>query len=150
MNKLTFLLIVLLFTGTKLKAQNDTLTKVKSQHAFEKTVEKLQTILSEKGLKIFATIDHAKGAESVSMELRPTTLILFGNPAIGTKLMQCDQRSGIELPMKYLVWEDEDGNVWIGYSEPTLLQTKYILEGCDATIAKMSGALSKFAGMAAQ
>lgn len=149
MKKLIYLIPILLLMEVELKAQN-AFTKIKSENTFEETVKKLQTILLEKGLKVFSVIDHAEGAKSVAMELRPTTLILFGNPAMGSKLMQCDQRVGVDLPMKYLVWKEADGVVWIGYTKPIILLSNYSLEDCEATINKMNGALSKFATVASQ
>lgn len=140
--------MVLTLANVYLYAQ-ETLTKVKSSHPVDKTVVKLKKVLEENNLKIFSTIDHTEGAKSVSMELNSTTLILFGNPALGTKLMKCDQRAGIDLPMKYLVWVDDHNDVWIGYWEPKLLKKEYALEKCDPVLDKMSGALSKFALMAA-
>ena len=89
--------------------------KIKSSHSVKGTVRKLSTILEQKGMNIFATIDHQKGAINAGMDLRPTTLIIFGNPKIGTKLMQCDQRLGLALPLKMLIWLDDNGDTWIGY-----------------------------------
>lgn len=149
MEKLIYLLIISIMVNTHVLAQNQ-LTKVKSLYSYEETISNLKAALEENNLKIFTSIDHAKGAESVSMELNPTTLILFGNPAIGTQLMQCDQQVGIDLPMKYLIWKDNDNSVWIGYWEPKILANKYALEECSQVIDKMSGALAKFASLAAK
>lgn len=144
-----FFYLIVIFTSMSLfaTAQNE-MIKVKSRFTVNETVKNVTKILNEKGLKVFTVIEHAKGAESVSIDLKPTTLILFGNPALGSKLMQCDQRAGIDLPMKFLVWEDKEGVVWIGYWDPMQLKTYYSLDACEAVLAKMSGAISKFADLA--
>ena len=126
------------------------ITKISTTHSVSEIANKLTTIIDSKGLKVFSVIDHKKGAESASMELLPTTLIIFGNPSAGTKLMNCDQTVGVDLPMKYLVWQDAEGKTWIGYWKPSLLASKYNLEACQPVLAKMDGALSKFASLAAE
>ena len=128
----------------------ETMIKISAKESVEETVKKLTAILDSKGMNIFSVIDHKKGAESVSMELLPTSVIIFGNPSVGTKLMNCDQNVGIDLPMKYLVWEDKAGKTWVGYWKPTLLAKKYNLDNCKPVLAKMDEALSKFASLATQ
>src|SRR5690606_7427853 len=81
---------------------------LESPHSPTETMDKLETIVKDKGLKVFARIDHAKGAESIGESLRPTELLIFGNPKGGTPFMQCAQTAGIDLPLKALVWEDEE------------------------------------------
>ncbi|NJL61169.1 MAG: DUF302 domain-containing protein [Methylacidiphilales bacterium] len=75
-------------------------------------------------------IDHAAGAKSINQELRPTQLIIFGNPAAGTPLMQCNQTAGIDLPQKALIWQDEQGQVWFGYNSPKYLMARHQLKDC--------------------
>ena len=140
--------VVVLF-AFQAKAQNE-ITKIESNSNVEETVKKIITILESKGLKIFSVIDHKKGAESIYMELLPTTLIIFGNPAAGTKLMNCDQSVGIDLPMKYLVYEDTESRTWISYWKPSLLANKYNLDNCQPILAKLDGALAKFSALAAE
>ncbi|MGL5361820.1 MAG: DUF302 domain-containing protein [Bosea sp. (in: a-proteobacteria)] len=79
------------------------------------TIDRLEAILKEKGFKIFARVDHAAGAKSVNLELRPTELIIFGNPTGGTPLMQAEQTMGLSLPLRALAWQDAAGKVWLGY-----------------------------------
>ena len=79
------------------------------------TMDRLEGILKEKGFKIFARVDHAAGAKSVNLELRPTELIIFGNPTGGTPLMQAEQTMGLSLPLRALAWQDAAGKVWLGY-----------------------------------
>ena len=82
------------------------------------TIDRFETILKEKGFRIFARVDHAAGAKSVNMELRPTELIIFGNPASGTPFMQAEQTMGLSLPLRALAWQDAAGKVWLGYDAP--------------------------------
>ena len=89
----------------------DGLVTLRSAHAFKITLERLLQVLKAKGVTVFAQIDHAAGAAGVGLTLRPTTLVVFGNPAAGTPLMQAAQTAGIDLPLKALVWQDAEGMV---------------------------------------
>jgi uncharacterized protein (DUF302 family) len=82
------------------------------------TLDRFEAILKEKGFRIFARVDHAAGAKSVNMELRPTELIIFGNPAGGTPFMLAEQTMGLSLPLRALAWQDAAGKVWLGYDAP--------------------------------
>ncbi len=124
------------------------LIKIKSQHNVKATADKLETILKEKGMTVFTRIDHAAGAKKVDQKLRPTELIIFGNPKVGTPLMQCTQTVAIDLPQKMLIWEDESGATWLAYNNPGYLKKRHNIKGCDAVIQKVSGALSNFANAA--
>jgi len=126
------------------------LVKVESNHSVEDTVKRFEAILNEKGLTIFTTIDHAAGASSVGQELRPTQLVIFGNPKVGTPLMQCSQSVAIDLPQKALVWQDEADRVWIGYNDPAYLDFRHNLEGCEAPLEKVKQALGALTQAAAQ
>ncbi len=92
--------------------------KKKSRFDVGATLDRLETILKEKGIKPIARVDHAEAAKSVGMELRPTQVLFFGNPKLGTPLMQCNQIAGLDLPMRVLAWEAEDGSTWLGYHSP--------------------------------
>ena len=121
------------------------LESVKSAHDVKTTADRLETILKEKGMVVFARIDHAAGAKKVDKELRPTELVIFGNPNIGTLLMQCEQKMGLDLPMKALIWQDESGQTWYSYDNPDFLQAKHDVKGCDPVFEKVKGALANFA-----
>ena len=121
------------------------LENVKSAHNVTTTADRLETILKDKGMVVFARIDHAAGAKKVDKELRPTELVIFGNPNIGTLLMQCEQKVGLDLPMKALIWQDESGQTWFSYDSPEFLKTKHDVKGCDAVFDKVKGALANFA-----
>ncbi len=126
----------------------DGMTVVESKHSVADTMAKLEAILKEKGMNVFARINHAQGAEKAGFELRPTELMIFGNPKVGTPLMLCSQSIAIDLPQKMLAWEDADGKVWLGYNAPDALKARHATEGCDEVFAKVTGALGNFAAAA--
>lgn len=138
--KILQLLVILICLPIVCNAQEDWIV-VSSAYSVQKTVEILQQAIEAKGFKIFNTIDHAKGAESAGMTLRPTTLIIFGNPKGGTPLMSCDQRMGIVLPLKVLVWEDESKQVKAGFTNPEKYAKEYNLEKCKEVLPKIKNAL---------
>ena len=135
-------ILLLLFTG--LAQANNGLVSVKSAHDVKTTADRLEAVLKKKGMTVFNRIDHAKGAKSVGNDLRPTELIIFGNPKIGSVLMQCAQTIAIDLPQKALIWQDGGGQVWLSYNEPTELAKRHRLPGCEKVINKVTGALGKF------
>ena len=118
---------------------------IKSGHSVSETVNRLEQGLSSAGFKIFARVNHGAGAKSVDMALAPTELLIFGKPAAGTKLMQSRRTVGIELPLKYLVWEDADGKVMVGWNDPAWLTQRHGIEDRAPVVAKIQGALKKFA-----
>jgi uncharacterized protein (DUF302 family) len=124
------------------------LIKVKSAHSVQDTVDKLESVLKSKGMNVFGKVNHAEGAKKAGLELKPTQVVIFGNPKVGTPLMQCARSVAIDLPQKALVWEDDDGQVWLGYNDPAHLAARHSIEGCDEVLKKVSGALGKFAAAA--
>ena len=96
-----------------------------SNHSVEQTVEKLKNILQSKGVTLFAVVDHSGEAEKVGMKMRPTKLLIFGSPKAGTPLMLAAPSIAIDLPLKVLVWEDEQGKVWISYNSPDYLRERH-------------------------
>ncbi|HEU5384046.1 MAG TPA: DUF302 domain-containing protein [Ktedonobacteraceae bacterium] len=101
------------------------LITVASRLSVGETLDRLTAALTEAGLRVFARIDHARGAEEVGLSLRPTELLIFGHPKGGTPLMQDKQTVGIDLPVKALAWEDEEGKVWLAYNEAAWLVTRH-------------------------
>ncbi len=128
----------------------DGLVNVKSQHSVQATADKLETVLKQKGMTVFARVDHSAGAAKVGKTLRDTQLVLFGNPKVGTPLMQCAQSVAIDLPQKALIWKDEGGQVWLSYNDPAYLAKRHQIQGCDEVVKKVSGALAKFSQAATQ
>jgi uncharacterized protein (DUF302 family) len=113
-----------------------------SAHHFAKTLTRLEAALKEKNLTIFARVDHAAGAASVSLNLRNTSVVIFGNPKGGTPLMQINQKIGLELPLKILVWEDASGQTWLCYDDPAWVARRFGIEPSFAAVMGLSNALA--------
>ena len=96
-----------------------------SHHSVDQTVEKLKNILQSKSVALFALIDHSGEAEKVGMKMRPTKLLIFGNPKAGTPLMLAAPSVAIDLPLKILIWEDGAGKVWVTYNSPEFLRERH-------------------------
>ena len=96
-----------------------------SNHAVDETLRKLQAILEGKGIAVFAMIDHSGEAEKVGLKMRPTKLLIFGNPKGGTPLMLAAPSIAIDLPLKLLVWEDDQGKAWVSYNSPEYLAERH-------------------------
>jgi uncharacterized protein (DUF302 family) len=126
------------------------LIAIRSQNSVKATIDRLEASLRETGVSIFARIDHGAGAASAGMSLRPTELLIFGNPKAGTPLMQANQTIGIDLPLKMLAWEDPSGNVWLTYNDPAWLAARHGLgEDAAKPVSCLARALAKFAETAA-
>jgi uncharacterized protein (DUF302 family) len=124
------------------------MVKQKSDADVNQTTQRLTETLEAKGATVFKVVDHQAGAQSVDLELRSTTVVIFGNPKLGTPLMQCTQSVAIDLPQKMLIWEDADGQVWVGYNSPQYLNNRHQLTGCDSALEKIDSALQSFAAAA--
>ena len=105
----------------------DGLVTLPSAHSVPKTVERLKKLLADKGIELFAHVDHAASAKQVGMTLRPTQVLIFGNPKAGTPLMLAAPSIALDLPLKILVAEDADGKVWISYNSPAYFQRRHNL-----------------------
>ena len=149
MYRLIIVLFVSMFLVTQVSAGDGLITQ-KSHNSVDVTLDRLEFIVTEKGLTVFARIDHSGGANKVDLKLRPTKLLIFGNPKIGTLMMQSNQLAGIDLPMKALAWEDETGQVWLSYSTAKYLAGRHQIEDREAVVEKMTGALRKFTNYATQ
>jgi uncharacterized protein (DUF302 family) len=101
------------------------LVSVRSGFAAAETMARLEAAVRARGLTVFARIDHAAGAAEAGMALRPTDLLIFGNARGGTSLMQAVQTTGIDLPLKVLVWTDADDATWVSYNEPNWLAGRH-------------------------
>ncbi len=124
----------------------DGLITIKSAFGPEDTMTRLEAEVRAKGLTVFAHVDHAAGAAAVSLPLRPTDLIIFGNARGGTPLMQQAQTIGIDLPLKALVWQDEQGATFLSYNDPAYLAGRHgVGEPAKAAITAMTSALHAIA-----
>ena len=135
------LLIVLPFATPVFAA--DELVLKQSSYSVAETLDRLTKILKSKGITIFARVDHTAGAKKVGMDLRPTQVLIFGNPKMGTPLMLADQKIGLALPLKALAFKDKDNKVWLSYRKADDLKMAYGISARDKVFAKMKGALGK-------
>jgi uncharacterized protein (DUF302 family) len=129
----------------------DGLVTMASMFSVKETLDRLEMNLKAKEITVFARIDHAAGAASVAMPLRPTELLIFGNPKAGTPLMQSNQTIGIDLPLKILVWQDAGGKVWLTYSDPSWLAQRHGLDpGTEASVTAVATVLENLAKAASR
>ncbi len=141
------LLSPLLLSIASLASAADGMIAIKSPHSAAITMNRLEDIVKQRGLTVFARIDHAAGAAKIGKTLRPTELLIFGNPQGGTPLMECAQSAGIDLPLKALVWEDASNQVWVGYNDPAYLAQRHGAAQCPV-LENLTKALSSLAGAA--
>jgi uncharacterized protein (DUF302 family) len=137
--------ITALFLLASLAYADNGIINVKSSHDVKATADRLENTLKQKGMTVFIRINHAEGAQKVGKQLRPTELVVFGNPKVGTPLMLCSQSTAIDLPQKALIWEDQEGTVWYSYNDPNYLVERHGITGCAEVIKKIEKALSNFA-----
>jgi len=126
----------------------DGLITIRSTSGPTETMSRLEAAVKAKGLTIFAHVDHAAGAAAVGMPLRPTDLLIFGNAKGGTPLMQAAQTTGIDLPLKVLVWQDAAGDTFVSYNDPAWLAKRHgLAREADATVAALAAALAALAAL---
>ena len=119
-----FLLILLCVSVPVFAADNGLITK-QSKYGFAETVAKIEMVLKLKGVSLFAKIDHSGEAEKAGLKMRPTQLLIFGNPKGGTPVMLASPSAAIDLPLKALVAEDDNGKVTVTFNNPAYLQTRH-------------------------
>lgn len=125
------------------------LVTIESRFGPRETMDRLSAAVSARGMAVLARIDHARAAVDAGLELRPTEVLLFGNPRAGTPLMQATQTIGIDLPLRALVWRDEDGRTWVSWNDPHWLATRHGVGGHEGVLAAMAAALAAVAAEAA-
>jgi uncharacterized protein (DUF302 family) len=129
--------------------KSDDAVTVPSAHAHGETVERFKAQLAKKGIRLFALIDHAAEAKQVGLALRPTQVLIFGNPKAGTPLMQSKQTIGLDLPLRVLVWEDEQGKAWLTYTRVAPLAQRHRIADRDEAVKALDAALAALAHDAA-
>ena len=158
-----FILSVLLFTGSLIYCQNTSdqtlnlseetsengvITRM-SKLSFEKSYAKLKQALEQnEAISIMAEVDHQKNASGVDMKMNPARLIIFGNPNLGTPLMQENTSIALDLPQKMLIWENENGKVMVSYNDPYYIAERHSVEQNDKLLDKISSALTKLSSLA--
>ncbi|MEM7400267.1 MAG: DUF302 domain-containing protein [Pseudomonadota bacterium] len=126
------------------------MVKKASSHSVADTVDRLAAAVEKAGAKVFARVDHAGGAAAIGSDLRPTQMLMFGNPKLGTPALQGAQSMGLDLPLRVVVWEDPDGKVWLAYHDPADSAALHGLPADAPVIGRMQGALGKLTGAATQ
>lgn len=122
----------------------------KSAHDVPTTIDRLAAAVKKAGARVFARIDHAAGARNIGAKLRPTTMLMFGNPKLGTPALQAAQTIGIDLPLRVVAYRDKAGQVWIAYHDPADLAAAHGLAADLPVIGKMRGALKNLTSAAAR
>ena len=140
-------MIVIGFSSVTL-ADNGLITK-KSKHSAVETIDRLERILKKKGINVMARVNHSDNAAGVDIKVRPTVLLIFGNPKLGSHFFTSNQLAGIDLPMKALAWEDEKGQVWLTYNDPVYIANRHGIKDREKIVKKMTGALGKLTSKAA-
>ena len=135
----------LLLTLSATTALADKLVAIESRLGVKETADRLVAAIEQRGMKVAARVDHAAGAKAAGMELPPTEVVLFGNPKLGTALMQSNPAIGIDLPMKIMAWQDKAGKVWIGYAAPDELKARHAIADRDEVFSTMTSALAGLA-----
>lgn len=141
------LLAALLGLGVASADDNGLITK-KSPYSAKETIDRLEKVLMDKGITIALRWSHSDRAEAVGIALRPTELIIFGNPKLGSHLMTSEQTAGIDLPLKALAWTDADGQTWLSYNDPAYIARRHGITDRSEIVEKMTGALNKFSDAA--
>lgn len=107
-----------------------------SPYSVPETLDRLESLLQVKNIKVFARVDHSGEAEKVGLQMPPTQLLIFGSPKGGTPLMLASPLSAIDLPLKALAWQDTEGKVWLSYNDPQYLKQRHTLP--DALLAPIT------------
>lgn len=131
------------------KAGPEGMIMMKSEYSVATTLDRLESKLEAKGLTIFERVDHRSNAAGVDLDLPPTEVLIFGNPKLGTPLMQTSRSIAIDLPQKALAYEDADGQVWLAYNDPGYLAERHDIDPEHPVMQKIAGALKTFAKHAA-
>ncbi|MEN8145005.1 MAG: DUF302 domain-containing protein [Gemmatimonadota bacterium] len=116
----------------------------RSNASFAATLERVESAVKERGLFLMNVLDHSGSAAKFGRELNPNSVVLFGNPQVGSQIMTCEPRAGIDLPQKLLLWE-EDGQVNVAYNSPEYLTQRHSVEGCGELLARVAETLDAIA-----
>ncbi len=144
--RMSIILLVALSSFSLLAEES--MIRMESPHSVKETADKFVAVVKQKGFNVFARINHQGNAEKVEMDLKPTELIVFGNPKAGTPLILCAQEVAIDLPQKVLVYEDLSGKTWLVYNNPYYLKQRHNMVGCDEMLDKVATALENLASAA--
>ena len=139
MKNLAAILFALALSQSALAA--DGLVTKASKHPVAATMDRIENVAKEKGMTIFARIDHAAGAEKVGMKMPAAQVMIFGNPKGGTPLMLAAPSASLDLPLRVAVWEDAQGMVWVGYNSVSFIKDRHAIGGKDELVKTLDGTL---------
>ena len=140
--------VLLLVAPIMVSAADDGLISKKSNHSVKVTLDRLENVLKKKGITIVKRWSHDEGGKKAGIPLRPTELLIFGNPKMGTHFFTSNQTSGIDLPMKALAWQDKEGQVWLTYNDPSYIAGRHEIKNRSEIVKKMTGALNNLTNAA--
>ena len=141
-------LFVITSLTTSVSFAGDGMITKSSKFSVAETLDRLEKVLKKKGITIVTRWSHDAGANKNKIPLRPTELLLFGNPKLGSHMFTSNQTAGIDLPMKALAWEDEKGRVWLTYNDPAYIASRHKIDNRPKIVKKMTGALNKLTNIA--
>ena len=147
MKKTVMLIIMVMLLPMVVHADQGLITK-QSAFSVKETIDRLENVLNKKGITVALRWAHHDKAAGAGIELRPTELLIFGNPKLGSHMFTSNQTAGIDFPMKALAWQDKDGKVWLTYNNPAFLANRHGITDRGEIVAKMTGALNKFSDIA--
>ncbi len=142
------IIAALAFVAIATSAQAAELVTKKSAYSVSETVDRMAAAVEAAGAKVFARVDHAAGAKAVGLDLRPTQMLMFGNPKLGTPALQAAQSAGLDLPLRVVVYEDDAGDVILAYHFPSTLSAVHGIPADAAVLTRMTGALAKLTNKA--
>ena len=148
MKYLLVLISLAAFVPSLSMAEGNGMVSKKSHHSVKETLDRLENVLRKKGITIVTRWSHDAGAKKVGIPLRPTELLIFGNPKLGSHFFTSNQTAGIDLPMKALAWKDKKGQVWLTYNDPTYIANRHGIDNRPKVVKKMTGALNKLTNVA--
>jgi uncharacterized protein (DUF302 family) len=147
MKKIAVAVMLLIASVSAYAGDNGLITK-KSKYSVTETIDRLEKVLKEKGITVALRWSHSDKAKNVGIDLRPTELLIFGNPKLGSNFFTSKQTSGIDLPMKVLAYKDEKGQVWLTYNDPQYIADRHGIKDRAKVVAKMTKALDNFSSIA--
>lgn len=139
--------LMVLIPAVSMAGENGMINK-KSHFSVKVTLDRLENVLRKKGITIVTRWSHHAGAKKANIPLRPTELLIFGNPKMGSHFFTSQQSAGIDLPMKALAWKDKNGQVWLTYNDPMYIASRHGIDNRPAIVKKMTGALNNLTNVA--
>lgn len=148
MKRLLVLLSLIAVVPAMAVAGDKGLVNKKSHYSVKVTLDRLENVLRKKGITVVTRWSHHAGAKKAGITLRPTELLIFGNPKMGSHFFTSNQTAGIDLPMKALAWKDKKGQVWLTYNDPTYIANRHGINDRPEIVKKMTGALNNLTNAA--